>query len=225
MKWWISVGLVVVALAVETAASAETTLKKDPERISLDFSSTPVSTALNVLFAGKGLNFVIQPDVTGTVNNLHLMDVPFEVALKSLMKSVDPPLVYKKDGDVYVISVKKPEPAPSDIEGMGGTPQVIESPVTSQDMIIEKITLNFLDAYVVKDLIEGKITQPNNNQNGFGGLGVGNGFGNSSFGGGFGTLGGGFMNNSSGGYGVGYSGGYGGGTMGNWGGNGYNRGF
>jgi hypothetical protein len=115
------------------------------------------------------------------------------VALKSLLKSVDPPLVYKKDGDVYIISVKKPEPSATDIASIENAAPVIDTLPVSEDMIIEKISLNFLDASIVKDLLDGKVTQ-NNNQNGgmgggmsgFGNMGGGmSGFGNSgsSFGG------------------------------------------
>jgi hypothetical protein len=189
MKLWICVAFLVVVLAVETSANTQTTLKKDPERISLEFTSAPVTTALNVLFNGKGINFVIQPDVQGTVNSLHLSDVPFEVALKALMKSVDPPLVYKKDGDVYIISVKKPlpdivteDPLPGQSKRAYYDPLPSGPPSASDDVVIDKIPMNFLDAYTVKDLLDGKDTR----QSGQGGLAT------TSFGAGFGTLGGGF---------------------------------
>ena len=238
MKRLIIVGcaiMVIVALAA-TMAAAQVDMKKDErlkQPIVLDFKDTPVSTALQVLFNGTGMNYVIDSGVTGTVKNMHI-EVPFEAALKALLKSVDPPLVYKKEpgGDVYIISVKKPEPPPEFIPEGPLTP--IEDIIESEDTVIEKISLNFLDAYDVKNLIEGKDTRASGQGGGMGGgmMGGGGGFGGGfgGGGGGFGGGGGGFGGGGGGfgGGGGGFGGGGGGSSWGggsSGGGGGFSRGF
>ncbi len=188
MKRWIRVGSAVAAfLAIAgTTAVAQSDIKKDErlkQPIVLDFKDTPISTALQVLFTGTGMNYVIESNVSGVVKNMHI-EVPFEQALKALLKSVDPPLVYKKEpgGDVYIISVKKTEPIITEMPVIDTNP-IIEDVAASQDTIIEKISLNFLDAYIVKALIEGTAdTRDSQSSSGLGDLGTSTGNSNRSSG-------------------------------------------
>lgn len=229
MRRWIMMGSAAMAFVAitGTASLAQTDIRKDErlkQPIVLDFKDIPITTALEVLFKGTGVSYSIDSNVTGTVRNIH-MEAPFEPALKALLRSVvDPPLIFKvqKDpsGDQYIISVKKPEP-PIDNTIIDPNPQP-EPPAASADIKVEKISLNNLDAYVIKDLIEGKDTRSQNGQGGIGGFGGGmmggmmgssgsGGFG-SSFGGGFGSNGGSSWGGSSS-------------SGSSWGGGGISRGF
>lgn len=75
--------------------------------IDLNLNNAPVRQALNILFQGAGLNYTMDPNVSGYVN-VNLRGVSFETALKAVLKSASPPLVAVKDPDtgVYYIKVK-----------------------------------------------------------------------------------------------------------------------
>jgi hypothetical protein len=226
MKRWIQIGLAawLVVLLMALAAAAQNNNKDlKSEKIDLELTGAPIDSALKTLFSGKGLNYVLDQDVSGTVKDLSLKDVTFEIALKALLRSVSPPLVYRKDGDVYLISVKK-EPPPETAAPPTGETTYVEEPQTSEDVTIEKIVLNFVDAYDLKAMIEGGDAR--GYQGAGGGMG-GYGGGMGGMGGGMGGMGGGMggMGGGMGGYGGGM-GGYGGG-MGGYGGGtgGYGGGY
>ena len=69
--------------------------------VTLRVSQGTVQNALQTLFAGAGIrNYVIASDVQGTVN-LSLEGIPFSVALKQVLASVNPPLVAELRDGVY----------------------------------------------------------------------------------------------------------------------------
>jgi hypothetical protein len=88
--------------------------------IDLNLNNAPVHQALVVLFQGAGLNFTMDPNVSGNVN-VSLRGVSFETALKAVLKAANPPLVAVKDPDtgVYYIKVKD---LSSDVTANGGGP-------------------------------------------------------------------------------------------------------
>ena len=226
-----SILTVLLAVVLSGIAASAQGDKKDQSLITLELKDSPIKVALDSLFLGKGLNYVVDQSVSGTVGTLSLKEVPFDQALKVLLKSADPPLVYRKDGDVYIISVKKEEPLPNPgIDNL--STRIPDEPIPANDIKMEKIALNCVDAFDLKDLIQGGDTRNSGSAGGFGGMGGGmnSGFGGMSggmggFGGGMGGFGGGF-GGMSGGYGgssgyggSGYGGsGYGGGGFGGAGG-------
>lgn len=225
----IIVAMMLIVLLAGTVALAQEDKKDQP--ITLELKDTPIRSALDSLFMGRGLNYVVDQSVMGNVSSVSLRDVSFEQALKVLLKSVDPPLVYRKDGDVYLITVKKDQPV--EATNPLGTPQdfnITDEPIKDEDVKIEKIALNFVDAYDLKTMIEGgDMSRDNQNIGGMGGSmggGMGGfgggmgGFGGNSFGGGMGGFGGNsFGGGSYGGYGGGsFGGSYGGGNYGSSGG-------
>jgi len=137
--------------------------------IDLNLNNAPVRQALNVLFQGAGLNYTMDPGVSGYVN-VNLRAVSFETALKAVLKSASPPLVAVKDPDtgVYYIKVKdsgtsgaggpgmpgNPSASPT-MPGMGGAASPSPAPFTAAAPAagyqgismaqFETITLKFLD--------------------------------------------------------------------------------
>lgn len=223
MKRSILVGMAVMLIAFcAFAASAQD--DSGLNRITLELKDTPVQQALETLFRGTGLNYVVDTSVQGNVSSVSLRDVSFDVALKMLLKSVDPPLVFRKDGDVYLVSVRKETPAEIN-QPVIDTP-VIEDIVPPDDVRMEKIALNFVDAYDLRAIMDGEDIRDSQNAGSMGNMGGmmgggmmggfgGGGFGGGGFGGGgFGgvSYGGGYSGGSYGGgfSGGGYSGGYGG---------------
>lgn len=75
--------------------------------IDLDLNNAPIRQALNVLFQGAGLNYTVDPEISGYVT-VNLRAVSFETALKAVLKSTSPPLVAVKDPDtgVYYVKIK-----------------------------------------------------------------------------------------------------------------------
>ncbi|MBI2842340.1 MAG: hypothetical protein HYX78_02970 [Armatimonadetes bacterium] len=231
MKGWILTGLIVmlvslVALSVASAQQDAKTLQQEikNQKITLELMDTPIRSALESLFKGTGLNYVLDASVAGMVRSVDLKDVPFDQALKILLKIADPPLVYRKDGDVYLISVKKEQPVDLTPKQPDASAEV--EPEAPEDVSIEKIPLNFVDAYDLKALIEGGDSRGYGGAGGFGGggYGLGGGMGGmmGGMGGGMGMMGGmggmmggmgGMMGGMGGGMG-GFGGGLGGGGFG-----------
>ncbi|MEN6372045.1 MAG: hypothetical protein ABFD64_08535 [Armatimonadota bacterium] len=157
----IAMAVIFIVGILAISASAQSDDKNQP-RITIELKDTPIRSALDTLFRGRGLSYSIGANVGGNVGSLSLRDVTFDVALKMLLKAVEPPLVYRKDGDVYVITVKSDQPDTSTF-----TPPTadINPPDTTEaeDVKMEKISLSFVDAYDLKAIIEGQNTSRSSN--------------------------------------------------------------
>ncbi len=235
------------AVRAQDAAAGEPT-----KPISLNLHNVPIQTALQLLFTGAGIrNTSIDSDVQGSAN-ITVSDVPFNLALRTLLGSVNPPLTYDIVDGVYKVKVLRAvaPPAPPVVS----TTPVIDANATGNAPAdgpkrFYHIPIDKYDAYYIARLLGAQgivqvgindVVQAgggqgnngggnNNRQGGFGGgssFGGGSGFGGGSFGGGSGpnitSIGGA----SGGGFGGGSSfggGGFSGG--GRYGGGGGYRGF
>ncbi len=70
--------------------------------ITLDFKDTPVREALEQIFRSAKVDYGIDPTVQGYVN-LKVTDVPFENALKLILRSANTPLTYSIENGVYLV--------------------------------------------------------------------------------------------------------------------------
>jgi type II/III secretion system protein len=116
--------------------------------VSLDLKETPLRQAINTLFESSGLQHAIYPDVPDQPITLTVHDMPFEEALRTLLRIgttstfiqgagvVRRELSYRKEGDVYLIGLRRDDPAPQPVgePGQGSAAEVQSS----------KITLNYL---------------------------------------------------------------------------------
>lgn len=90
--------------------------------ISIELKDATVQEALSTLFGKAGVTYVVKDGVSGTVHDLSMVDVPFEVALKGILRQCD--LTYTVENGVYTIKPKEgsavamPEPAvaPAEVE-------------------------------------------------------------------------------------------------------------
>jgi hypothetical protein len=73
---------------------------------SVDLRDAPVRSALEQLFREAKLDFVIAPDVQGTVT-MTLKDLPLEQVLKIICRSNSIPLTFTKEGKRYEVKVRK----------------------------------------------------------------------------------------------------------------------
>ena len=183
--------------------------------ITLELKDAPIRTSLEMLFKQANINnYVIDNNVAGFVS-LNIKDLPFDVALKLVMRAAAEPLTYTKENGVYIVKVRIITPAPSN-----PVPDISVAPPTS-NVIWERIPLTYIDPFDLQ-VVLGPILNISQFSRFTGGMGGGmmGGMGNGGFGGGFGSaggLGGGSMG-GFGGAGMGNGNGMGGGAMGGFGG-------
>lgn len=220
------IAILVVALVVGGFACAVVSAAVDDSSpVTLDLKDVEVKSAIDALFRGRpGKNFSISQDVSGIIPSLSISNVPFDSALKSLLKTAG--LVYRIENNVYMIS-KKPDSNPyasttdPGVAAAPGTDPTIDT-TTTVESVIDKVPLSNMGASQMLGIMSGNSSQSGGSQ--MGGMGMG-GMGMGGMGGGMGGMGGG-MGGMSGGYG-GMSGGYGGGMSrggGGYGGGGYGGG-
>ncbi|MEJ5253213.1 MAG: hypothetical protein WHX60_15145, partial [Armatimonadota bacterium] len=192
-------------------------------KVTLNLESASIADALKLLFRATGYNYTLDESVVQGYVTVSLKDVTFETALRTVLRAANPPLTYRVDGGVYIISPK--------VETYDTT--TVETPVEepSQPQVrTEKITLQHLDSLAIAQVLGGGAVSLNQSgwtysSGGYGGYGgFGGGYG--GFGGGYGGFGGGYggFGGGYGGFGGGYGGfgggfgGYGGFGGGGWGG-------
>lgn len=187
---------------------------EDSPPVTLDLKDVEVRSAIDALFRGRpGMNFSVSQDVSGIVPSLSISNVPFDSALKSLLKTSG--LVYRIENGVYMIS-KKPDSSPdASVAAVAVAAAVPGSDVaidetTTVESTIDRIPLSNMGASQMIQIMTGSSQQ-------YGGITMASGYSGGmmmgSYGGGsFGGMGGGYGSRGSyGGYGGGYGGVYGGG--------------
>lgn len=81
-------------------------------KCTIDLKDVDVVTAIEVLFKGTDKSFTVEGGVYGTIPVLHLTDVEFEFALRTITRACG--LQYKVNGGAYSISPKPKEITPPD---------------------------------------------------------------------------------------------------------------
>ena len=179
------------------------------KRVSLNLDGADIRSALRLLFDSVGANYTLDNSIEGTVT-VSLHDVPFHVALDSLLRSTSStmPLTYRVENGVYQIMMKQQQQNNYYNQQQNNTNNQQTSTASQQHTV--KIPVNFADAADIATAFGGSVIEPRYSSLG-GGLGGG-------FGGGFGGgYGGGMMRGGMGGFGggmMGGMGGFGGGMMG-----------
>ena len=204
------------------------------KKIDLDLESTNLYYGLKLLFSQVKANFTIDDSLKSLTVTAHLTQVPFRVALETLLKSGNTPLTYKVENGIYSVVPKVEDAAP--VEEEKSTPEPATSSGGYKYGIIHPVNLSSIDivqafgghivsmGYDPKAYGSGGMGGMGGGMGGMGGGmgGMGGGFG--GMGGGFGGMGGG-MGGFGGGMGGGYSGGIGGGLGGIGGGGGFGGGI
>lgn len=170
-----SVVLAVVFALPVAAQTAKGGGQADPgKRVSLNFKDVPVRSAVEMLFNGSGLNYVVEPGVSGTVAVLRVEDMPFTDALSTLLKASG--LTVRKESGVYHIG---PQKLTSEIDN---APKVDTEPEVERQKVLEKIPIGYADVYDIGAILGvGSVGSRASQGMGSGGMGGGMG-GNSSFG-------------------------------------------
>jgi hypothetical protein len=187
--------------------------------ITLNLSNARLNDALRLLFASSSKSYSLS-DIDGTVN-VSLTNVPFDIALNSILRSTGENLTYTLTGNVYEIGVKHQTQMAENILPPS------ENISVSLPKTYVKIKVNFADAGEIAMLMGGTpiISEYYGTAGMLGmtgggmGEGVGGGFGD-GFGGNQGGFGSGFGGNQSGfgnnqgGFGGQFGEGFGGGQFG-----------
>ena len=212
------IAILVVTLLVTGLVCAVVMAAEDNSPVTLDLKDADVKSAIESLFRGRSRNYSISQDVAGAIPSLSITGVPFDQALKSLLKSAG--LVYRVENNVYMIS-KKPETSASatmDPSAMVAVDSSAVDMTTTVVITIASIKLYNSGGSEILAVMQGN----NNNSSG----GYGNGMMGGMMGGGMMGGMGGMMGGMGGGsgYGGGMMGGMGGGYGGSSGGYGGSRG-
>lgn len=214
---------IVVALVVGMICSVALAAEEDNSPVTLDLKDADVRSAIESLFRGRNRNFSISQDVAGSIPSLSITGVPFDQALKSLLKSAG--LVYRVENSVYMINKKPDTSATATLDAAAltaGDSATIDE-TTTVESIIDKVPLNNTGASQILAIMQGSNNNSNNSYGGgyggmMGGMGMmGGGYGGSSYGGSsYGGSSYGGSNYGSRNYGgSSYGGGYGGSSYGN----------
>lgn len=148
MRVVISVLLVLVASVIGAAAA-------DQPRVTIDVRDADAKEAIAMMFYKSGENFVIDSSVTGKVT-AKIDDQPLDVALRAVLTTID--ATWRKRDGIYEIVKKTPPPTPvNDISSYSGDANPM-TPVfqTSDDVILEKVPLNFLNAPELLSTLKGE---------------------------------------------------------------------
>jgi len=205
-----------VLVGVTVSAVAQEPTSGGGPKVTLNLESASIADALKLLFRATGYNYTLDESVVQGYVTVSLKDVTFETALRTVLRAANPPLTYRVDGGVYIISPKV-ETFESSLPE-----QQIEEPAQPQ-VRTEKITMQHLDSLAVAQILGGGAVSLNQtgwtySSGGYGGYGgFGGGYG--GVGGGYGGFGGGF---NRGGFGGGFGGGF---NRGGFGGGGFGGGF
>ncbi len=167
----------------------------DNATVNLELTDVDARAAIKMLFQSTGKNYAIDSDVSGTIPSVVLRDLPFDQALRSLLRSAG--LVHRMDGDVYIISKKPEVTAPTAGAPAPGT-EVIPEQTATEETQIEKIPLNNVGASEILSMISGSGSGGGSmfgsygnmgNMGSWGGLNTsfGSNFGGSNFGSSFGS--------------------------------------
>jgi len=84
MRYLTAIALVLIVMFVGSVAARGATNAAVSGLVNIELKDVPVKQAIETLFEGRGLNYYIQPGVTGRIVELKLRGVTFDEALKAL---------------------------------------------------------------------------------------------------------------------------------------------
>ncbi len=191
------------------AQDAAVTAADTGKPITLNLINVPVQASLRTLFNSAGIrNYIIDSDVQGFAN-INVSEVPFSLALRQMLSSVNPPLTFDIENGAYHVKVQRatPPPAPTIVPPSTTVAGADETGTSTADQPkrFYRIPIDKYDAFYIATLLgaTGIVRVGVNDV-----IPAGGGGGGGNNGGGFG---GGFGGGNQGGFGGGNQGGFGGG--------------
>jgi len=122
------------------------------KNITVELNNADIRSALQILFKSEGLNFSLDENVSGMVS-VSLHDVPFKVALESILRSTDSsnPLTYTIENGVYFVRPK--------VEELKQPESMTELKKKENKYDISKILLNFSDVFDIANAFGGWVVE------------------------------------------------------------------
>jgi len=174
------------------------------KKVTVNLKDIPLRAAIDALFAGTGYQYSVNPDVQNVPVNLNIRDIGLQPALRLLIRqaaTAQPGLTFSKDGEIFVIKIRRENPNPV-LPTEEAPPEYTDE---ESEFTWEKIPVQFNNVAVFVLAFGGQML-PTEADVLLGG------------GGGMGGMGGGMMGGMGGGGMMGGMGGMGGGMMGGMGG-------
>lgn len=208
------------------AQDAAATAAESGKPITLNLINVPIQASLRTLFSSAGIrNYIIDSDVQGYAN-INVSEVPFTLALRQMLSSVNPAATFDIENGAYHVKVQRATPPPAvtivpPSTTVASTDNPGADPTGSEPKRFYRIPIDKYDAFYIATLLGATgIVRVGTNDviPAGGGQGSGQGGQGGGFGGGLGSSGGGFGGSPNvstvGGGGFGSSGGFGGGSGG-----------
>jgi type II secretory pathway component GspD/PulD (secretin) len=98
----------VAAQASDVGGSPTADIEK--HKVNLDLESSNLYAGLKLIFSQVKCSFTIDESLKGLTVTAHLTDIPFRIALETLLKSTSAPLTYKLENGIYRVFPKVEEP-------------------------------------------------------------------------------------------------------------------
>jgi len=172
-------GVLAVACAAAVVGAPSAAHAQQPQNlppVTLDLRDAPIRSALEQLFSSAKVDYTLDNNVQGFVT-MKVTEVPFETALKLIMRSASIPLTYTKENNIFII---RPRAVTTGAPGAGGleAPPVVPDPGgagSRQGVYPDQITLTYADPYDLQSLFGITILQTGQRQaaGGMGGMGMG----------------------------------------------------
>jgi hypothetical protein len=116
----------------------------------LDVRGAEISQAVALLFNQSGKSFVIKEEAHGKVTAC-IVDQPLEATLRAILSPLG--LTWRLKDEIYEIIVKPEPPKIEHTPPQGPEPPQVEEP---EDVVIEKVELDFIDAKVLAAILKGE---------------------------------------------------------------------
>src|SRR5579862_1875396 len=102
----------------DAGAAAGTGVGAD-KKVTLNLKDTPLRTAIDLLFAGSGLQYAVEPNVPNVPITLMIRDVTLQQALRLLVRLAAvqvPGLTSQRDGDIFIVRIRPQTTEPTKTE-------------------------------------------------------------------------------------------------------------
>jgi hypothetical protein len=122
--------------------------------VALRLEGTPLRTALEMLFTGSGRQLAIEPAVPDYPITLNIHGIPFDTALRTLLR-LAPGATYRKEGEIYIVRMRQPALEPA---GNGSEPQppVEAEPAVGGEQVV-RIPINYIHPAILAYVLNGRL--------------------------------------------------------------------
>jgi hypothetical protein len=134
--------------------AAPAAVPRDGTPVALRLEGTPLRTALEMLFTGSGQQLAVEPAVPDYPITLNIHGVPFDTALRTLLR-LAPGATYRKEGEIYIVGMRQPAPEPAG-NGSEPEPPVETEPAVGGEQVV-RIPINYIHPAILAYVLNGRL--------------------------------------------------------------------